>query len=108
MPAVFSHLSEYGHLAQLAIAIPIGSVENERTFSAMKYLMSPTRNKLSTNLNVVVRLFAQNILTLKTFGYERAFALWLGATERGRYGLIGTSEQGAAEKTASQPEIMEL
>jgi hypothetical protein len=75
MPTVFSHLSEYGRLAQLALAIPIGSVENERTFTAMNYLKPPTRNKLSTNLNVVVRLFAQNILTLKTFYYERAFAV---------------------------------
>ena len=65
-----------------------GSVEEERTFSAMAYLKNKHRNRLKTrHLNVAARLFKLPRSALRTFNFERALELWAaGAPKRGRYG----------------------
>ncbi len=93
-----STISEYAILAQLAIAMPIGSVENERVFSTMNYIKSSVRNRLgSAHLNVAVRMFTQPLFTLATFPYRRAYNAWLDASSRGRYGLSAPEEVTEAD-----------
>jgi hypothetical protein len=87
MPTMFKSISEFARLAELVIAIPVCSVENERVFSVLKYIKSPIRNKLTVHLNTAVRMFAQSSFTLEDFDYDKAFEFWMAATTKGRYGL---------------------
>jgi hypothetical protein len=82
------NISAWVRFANLALAIPIGSVDNERTFSAMKYIKSAIRNRLvGVHLNSCVRLFVQDSFEVHTFPYEKAYDFWLKPHrgKRGRY-----------------------
>ena len=65
-----------------------GSVEEERMFSAMKYLKNLQRNRLlEEHLTLCARLFHHPRVKLATFDYGKAIKIWLaGAPERGRMG----------------------
>ncbi|GAB4819968.1 hypothetical protein N2152v2_007014 [Parachlorella kessleri] len=84
-------------LALLSMTIPIGSVQNERSFSRMNLIKTELRNRLEgKHLNVAMRV-ARSRHTAATFPFKRAFSLWKKALEdkaaaegrqsRGRYGL---------------------
>ena len=60
----------------------LGSVEDERTFNSLSFLKSKLRNQLTTHLDLVVHMFAQDFYTLKTFPYQVAISDW--KTQRGR------------------------
>ena len=78
------------HEEHVLVQVP-GSVEEERTFSAMAYLKNKQRNRLlSAHLNAAMRLFLQRQHTLATFPYPIAMQHWRsGAQKRGRYGMAG-------------------
>ncbi|KAJ9506477.1 hypothetical protein QJQ45_019466 [Haematococcus lacustris] len=78
---------EYIKLAELALVMTPGSVEEERMFSAMAYLKDDTHNRLQEcHLNVCARVFSSNQFDLDTFPDERAISKWLdNAAVRGRY-----------------------
>ncbi|KAJ9511357.1 hypothetical protein QJQ45_029760 [Haematococcus lacustris] len=57
-PMTALEISEYGRLAELAMVMVPGSVEEERMFSAMAYLKDDTRNRLNEeHLNACARAF---------------------------------------------------
>ena len=79
--------AEYIKLAQIAMIHILGSVEDERTFSALNFLKDKLRNRLDHHVDVVVGMHCQNVYSLKTFPYEDCFKQWILATERQRYAM---------------------
>ncbi|KAJ9519060.1 hypothetical protein QJQ45_003537 [Haematococcus lacustris] len=88
-PITKADISEYIKLAELALVMTPGSVEEQRMFSAMAYLKDDTRNRLQEcHLNVCARVFSSKHFELDTFPFERAISKWLDdAAVRGRYRL---------------------
>ncbi|KAJ9521633.1 hypothetical protein QJQ45_000445 [Haematococcus lacustris] len=86
-PITKADILEYIKLAELALVMTPGSVEEERMFSPMAYLKDDTRNRLQEcHLNVCARVFSSNQFDLDTFPDERAISKWLdNAPVRGRY-----------------------
>ncbi len=76
---------EYFKLIELAIVVILGSVENERTFSTITFMMSKLKNRLTINLDMAVRMYAQDFFTLQTFPFQTAITNWNKA--KARYGL---------------------
>ncbi|KAJ9510534.1 hypothetical protein QJQ45_016001 [Haematococcus lacustris] len=77
-PITKADILEYIKLAELALVMTPGSVEEERMFSAMAYLKDDTRNRLQEcHLNLCARVFSSNQFDLDTFPDERAISKWL-------------------------------
>lgn len=55
--------SEWGKLAEIAIAMVGGTVNDERTFSEMNLVTGDQRGKLTKNLELCVRLQSSQIST---------------------------------------------
>lgn len=83
--ALGKNFSEYLKLAKIAMVHVLGSVEDERTFSALNFLKDKLRNRLDQHLGVVVGMHCQSVYTLKNFPYDDCFKQWVLATERQRY-----------------------
>jgi hypothetical protein len=49
---------EYFKLVELAIVVVLGNVEDELTFYTVTFMKSKLRNRLTTNLDLVVRMHA--------------------------------------------------
>ncbi|KAJ9507055.1 hypothetical protein QJQ45_004653 [Haematococcus lacustris] len=60
-------LSEFCKAATLLIVTVPGSVEEERTFSAMNFIKDERRNSLSANLSSTLRVYLDKTFTLETF-----------------------------------------
>jgi hypothetical protein len=60
---------EYFKLVELAIVVVLGIVEDELTFYTITFMKSKLRNRLSINLDLVVRMYAQDFFTLQTFPF---------------------------------------
>ncbi|KAJ9522872.1 hypothetical protein QJQ45_023657 [Haematococcus lacustris] len=81
-----SQLSEFCKAATLLIVTVPGSVEEERSFSAMNFIKDERRNRLGANLSSTLRVYLDKTFTLKTFPYKEAIDYWMaGASARGRY-----------------------
>ncbi|KAJ9507455.1 hypothetical protein QJQ45_006455 [Haematococcus lacustris] len=79
-------VSEFCKAATLLIVTVPGSVEEERSFSAMNFIKDERRNSLSANLSSTLRVYLDKTFTLKTFLYKEAIDYWMaGASARGRY-----------------------
>jgi len=48
----------------------MGSVEDERTFSTLKFIKTRLRNRLCEHLDLVVCMFARPFYTIDTFPYD--------------------------------------
>ena len=81
---ISAKLSEFMKVAEIAHVQVLGSVEDERTFSSLAFLKSKLRNRLTTHLDLVVRMFAQDFYNLNTFPYQAAISDW--KSKRVRYG----------------------
>jgi len=81
------NFGEYIKLAQIAMVHVLGSVEDERTFSALSFLKDRLRNRLDQHLGVVVGMHCQNVYSLTNFPYDDCFRQWQVATERQRYAI---------------------
>jgi len=60
-------ISEYFKLVELTIVVILGSVENEHSFSTITFMKSKLRNQLTINLDMVVKMYAQDFFTLQIF-----------------------------------------
>jgi len=58
------------------MAIYMGSVEDERCFSNQGFMKSKLRNRLTTHLDLVVKMFVQNSFTSNTFPFVVAMSSW--------------------------------
>ena len=74
-------MSEYFKLANLCQTMILGSVEDERMFSALTLLKSKLRNKLDKNVETCLILYVTKY-EADNFPYERALSLWLLYRER--------------------------
>jgi hypothetical protein len=63
------------------LLVILGSVEDE-TFSIITFMKSKLRNQLTTNLDLVVRIYVQDFLTLQTFPFHTAITDWNKAKNR--------------------------
>ena len=79
--------AEWMKLAELVLVMVPGSVEDERMFSALKFLKSPQRSSLKEkHINVCARGCKSNEFELMSFPYPDAVGRWLDAAKkRGRY-----------------------
>ncbi|KAJ9516367.1 hypothetical protein QJQ45_011025 [Haematococcus lacustris] len=78
-------LSEFCKAATLLIVTVPGSVEEERSFSAMNFIKDERRNRLSANLSSTLHVYLDKTFTLKTFPYKEALDYWMaGAPAKGR------------------------
>ena len=55
---LLSKLSEFMRLVEIVITNVMGSVEDERTFSSLKFIKSRLRSWLEGNLDTVVHVFS--------------------------------------------------
>jgi hypothetical protein len=69
-------LSEYIKVAELAVVMVLGSVQDERTFSTLTFMKNKLRNRLTTHLELVVSMKMQNFYTLDNFPYGDAYDSW--------------------------------
>ena len=78
---LLSKLSEFMRLAEIAITIVLGSVEDERTFSSLKFIKSRLRIQLEGNLDTIMRVFSQGYYNLESFPYVDAYSQWRAAKD---------------------------
>jgi hypothetical protein len=76
---------EYFKLAEIAIVLVLGSVEDERTFSTLGFVKSKVRNKLIDHLALCVQMYTQKFWNLQTFPFNEAIGEWMSI--KPRYGL---------------------
>jgi hypothetical protein len=69
-------------LAKIAITTVLGSVEDERTFSSLKFIKSKLRSRLEGNLDTVVHVLSHGYYDLESFPYTDAYKHWRAAKER--------------------------
>lgn len=69
-------IPKYLKLAKIACAFVLGSVEDERTFSSLKFLKSCLKNWLEDKLPFVVMMHGQKYFTQETFPYKKALESW--------------------------------
>jgi hypothetical protein len=75
-------LSEWLIVAKIAVVIVLGSVQDERTFGMVSFMKNRLRNRLSTNLGLVVRFKSQRFFSLDTFPYDSAYKSWRDEVKR--------------------------
>ena len=75
------NISEYFKLVDLCQTMILGSVEDERMFSALSFLKSKLRNKLDKHMDTCLRLYVTKY-DINNFPYERALALWRSDCDR--------------------------
>jgi hypothetical protein len=75
-------LSEWLIVAEIAIVMVLGSVEDERTFSTVSFMKNRLRNRLSSNLGLVVGFKSQKFFDIESFPYDAAFESWRDETKR--------------------------
>ena len=73
---LLSKLSQFMYLAEIAITTILGSIEDERTFSSLKFIKSRLRSQLEGNLDTVVHVFSQGYHNLESFPYTDAYNHW--------------------------------
>ncbi len=71
-------LLKWFKLVQLCMVMIIGNVEDEKTFSNMSFMKNKLHNHLTTHLDLVVRMDAQNFYSLETFPFYTSICDWNG------------------------------
>jgi hypothetical protein len=64
---VVEKLSKFLKLVEIAIIMVFGNMEDERTFSMIRLIKSKFYNYLTTHLDLVVKMYAQQFYKLETF-----------------------------------------
>jgi hypothetical protein len=79
-------ISEYVKLAEIGSVLVLGSIEDERCFSSLKFLKSCQRNRSGKHLPLVVCMFGQKYYFLEDFLYSEAVDSWRQAKKLGQQG----------------------
>lgn len=74
-------LLEYLKLAEIAIVLVLGSVEDERTFSTLSFMKDRLRNRRQTHLPMVVTMHGQTFYDINSFPYDEAYNDWKKSTQ---------------------------
>jgi hypothetical protein len=83
-PTAGDRLRSFMPLLSIYMVIVGSSVEDERLFSAMNFVKSVVRNRLSDNLEACIRVKVQTQFTRYNFPYMEALELWLQKPRRER------------------------
>jgi hypothetical protein len=75
-------LSEYCKVAEMGIAMVLGSVQDKRTFSCVTFMKTKVRNRLTTHLPLVVTMKTQPFFNITNFPYDAAYNSWRDACKR--------------------------
>jgi hypothetical protein len=65
----------------------MGIVENEKCLSNMGFMKNKLRNRLTTHLDLTVRMFAQKFFRLNIFPFAATMSYWTIA--KSRHGVEG-------------------
>jgi hypothetical protein len=76
---------EFFKLIELLIIMVLGSVEDERTFSTLTFMKLKLKNHLTTHLDLVVKMYAQDFFTLQSFPFYTTITEW--NEKKSHYGL---------------------
>jgi len=76
---------ELFRLVELIIVMVLGSVEDERIFFTLTFMKSKLKNQLTTHLNLLVKMYAQDFFTLQNFPFYIVITKW--NEEKSHYGL---------------------
>jgi hypothetical protein len=71
-------------LVELIIIMVLGDVEDERIFSTLTFMKSKLKNQLTTHLDLIVKMYAQDFFTLQNFPFYIAITEW--NEEKSHYG----------------------
>jgi hypothetical protein len=69
-------LSAYIKVAEITMVQVLCLVEDERTFSNLAFMKSKLRSKLTTHLDLCVRMFTQNFYNVNNFRYDAGIVAW--------------------------------
>lgn len=72
---VLMKLYEFMKVVEIAHVQVLGTVEDERTFNSF-FIKSKLRNQLTTHLDLVVDMFAQDFYTFNIFPYQVEISYW--------------------------------
>jgi len=61
---------------ELAIVQVMDSVEDERTFFTLFFIMSKLQNYLVGHLNIAIHMFSQDFFTKETFPFHHVIIDW--------------------------------
>jgi hypothetical protein len=78
-------MSEFFRLVELVIVMVLGNVEDERTIFTFTFMKSKLRSQLTTHLDLVVRMYAQDFFTFQSFPFYTIITEW--NEEKSCYGL---------------------
>jgi hypothetical protein len=73
---LFSCLSEYMKVADIDLTAVLESVEDERTFSTLKFMKSKLRTRLGPHLDTTMRMFSQGFYNQEMFFYQETISHW--------------------------------
>jgi hypothetical protein len=79
---MLNHLSRFIKIAEIAISIVHGSVEDKRTFSTLGFKKSKLRNHLGRHLDICVKVFLQPFFFQEIIPYRDAICFWLDECTR--------------------------
>lgn len=98
-PAYITAIPTYIKLAQIALVMVGGSVQDERAFSNLTFIKNDLRSCLSEeHLNACMLLFAtKNEFSLAGFPYREAYDAWFGVCRRRGVTLDMGADDGADE-----------
>ena len=88
---LWESISKYFKLAELCLTMILGSMEDERVFSALGFLKSKVRNKLDKNLENCLRLYTSTY-EINNFPYEKEMWLWKKKCQRRGLGNISSND----------------
>jgi hypothetical protein len=75
-------LYEFLKIAELAVVMVLGSVQDEWTFSTVSFMKNKLRNRLSKNLELACAFKSQDFFILDNFPYDAAYDSWRDETKR--------------------------
>jgi hypothetical protein len=73
------------------MAMIMGCVEDERCFFNLGFMKSKLRNRMTTHLDLVVRMFDQKFFTFNIFPFAIAMNYWISA--KSHHGVEGEFKQ---------------
>lgn len=71
-----SRIADYVKFAEILVVLVGGSVEDERVFSSVSFVLGKLRHSLDRNMETCVRAKVQNFFTAQTFSYDKALVAW--------------------------------
>jgi len=67
---------EWLNLVELSMVMVLNSMEDERCFSNLSFMKSKLRSRLTTHLDLVVKMYAQSFYTMEIFPFIVTIRSW--------------------------------